>query len=101
MNPPTAKQAQIFWLAATGMNAKQISEIVGISPQNAQAQLATARSKAAKIGLKFTVTSPDTEVKVGSSELRLNELVEAAGLKPKELSGFEALKQLAREAMAK
>lgn len=100
MNPPTAKQAQIFWLAATGMNAKQISEIVGISPQNAQAQLATARSKAAKIGLKFTVTSPDTEVKVGSGMMRAKELAEATSL-PAKFGGFEALKQLAREALSK
>jgi hypothetical protein len=99
MNPPTAKQAQIFWLAATGMNAKQISEIVGISPQNAQAQLTTARSKAAKVGLKFTVTLPDNEVKVGSGMMRAKELAEATGL-PK-FGGFEALKKLAQEALAK
>jgi len=97
MTPPTAKQAQIYWLAATGMNAKQISEIVGISPQNAQAQLATARTKAAKAGLKFTFTPPDTGVKVGSGMMRAKELAEATGL-PK-FGGFEALKQLAQEAM--
>lgn len=100
MSTPTAKQAQIFWLAATGMNARQISEVVGISPQNAQAQLATARTKAVKVGLKFTVMPPEEDVKVGSSMLRAKELAEAAGLPPK-LGGFEALKRLAQEAMAK
>jgi hypothetical protein len=95
---PSAKQAQIFWLSAMGMTSKQIGEITKTSPSSAQSQLAVARLKAADIGLKFTVTPPN---KTKNSGLYLKELAEGAGLKPKELGGFEALKKLAQEALVK
>jgi predicted transcriptional regulator len=80
MSTPTAKQAQIFWLAATGMNSRQISEVVGSTPQAVQFQLATARSKAVKVGLKYSIAQEEEEEKVGSKMLRLKELAQDAGL---------------------
>ena len=80
MSLPSAKQAQAFWLNAAGMNARQISDVMGCSPQAAQITLQSARTKAQKIGLKYTVTAPVEQPKVGSGMLLLKELAKEAGL---------------------
>ena len=80
MNLPSQLQAHVFWLHAAGMNAKQIGESLGCSPQAAQATLDSARKKAAKIGLKFYIDKPkEPDV-------------------PKNESGFGIALKLAREA---
>ncbi len=97
---PTAKQAQAFWLAATGMNARQISEVIGGSPQGVQTLLTSARLKAKRAGLQFKCTPPTPQTIIGSGMLHAMDAADGAGLLPiQPMKGFEALKQLAKEAM--
>lgn len=96
-NIPNAKQAQAYWLSATGMTAREISEIMGGTPQTAASLVAAAKAKAQKAGLAYLYAAPVYERKVGSGMLLAMEAVKAANLQPK-TGGFEALKQLALEA---
>jgi len=96
-NIPTAKQAQVFWLHATGMTTRQISEVIRGTPQSVTSLLTAAKAKACKDGLAYTCTPPVYERKVGSGMLLAMQAVSEAGLQPK-LSKFEQLKSLAMEA---
>ena len=82
MSLPSAKQAQAFWLHASGMNAKQISEVLGCTPAAAQQHVFMAQKKATKIGLRYEVVKAEepTTATVGSGMLRLKELAREAGL---------------------
>lgn len=81
MNLPSAKQAQAFWLYASGMNSKQISEVMGCTPAAAQQHVFQAQRKATQIGLRYVVTQEQPEAPaIGSGMLRLKELAKEAGL---------------------
>lgn len=99
MSIPNAKQAQAFWLRAIGMSHKEISEVIGATPQATSSLIKYAAAKAKDAGLTYVFTPPVYEHKVGSGMMRAMEAVEEAGLKPKPKSGgFEELKRLAMEA---
>jgi hypothetical protein len=76
MNLPSQLQAHVFWLHAAGMNARQIGDSLGCSPQAAQATLDAAKKKAAQIGLIYKIElkekpeTPDNESGMGMA-LRL------------------------------
>jgi hypothetical protein len=76
MNCPSQLQAHVFWLHAAGMNARQIGDSLGCTPQAAQATLDAAKRKAAQIGMTYKIAlkekpaTPDKESGIGMA-LRL------------------------------
>jgi transposase len=61
MNLPTERQALVFWLHATGMTCRRISEQLGCSPEAARNVLVQAQQKARKTGLSYSITQPKQE----------------------------------------
>lgn len=80
MNLPSAKQAQAYWLAAAGMSAVQISEVMNCNPGCAQGYINQARKKATEIGLTYKIIPKPESPKVGSGMLHLKQLALEAGL---------------------
>jgi len=77
MSTPTAQQALVYWLAASGMTCRMIGEELGCSPESARAMLMKAQTKARRIGLSYKLEEKQPE--------------------PAE-SGFSIMKRLAQEA---
>ena len=55
MSTPTAQQALVFWLYASGMTCRIIGEEIGCSPEAARNLLVKAQAKARQIGLVYSV----------------------------------------------
>ena len=55
MNTPTAQQALVYWLVASGMSCRMVGEEIGISPEAARNLLVKAQAKAKEIGLEYKV----------------------------------------------
>jgi predicted transcriptional regulator len=77
MSTPTAQQALVYWLHASGMTCRMIGEELGCSPEAVRNLLVKAQQKARRIGLSYKL--------------------EKRELEPAE-SGFSTLKRLAQEA---
>ena len=55
---PTAKQALVYWLYASGMTCRMIGEELSCSPEAARNLLVKAQRKAKEIGLTFELKKP-------------------------------------------
>ena len=55
MNIPTAQQALVFWLHASGMTYKMIAEELDCTPESARSVLVNAQRNAKKIGLTYNI----------------------------------------------
>lgn len=55
MSTPTAQQALVYWLYASGMTCRMIGEELGCSPESARNLLVKAQVKAKQIGLIYSV----------------------------------------------
>ena len=77
MSTPTAQQALVYWLVASGMSCRMVGEELGCSPEAVRNLLVKAQQKARRIGLSYKLEKREPE--------------------PAE-SGFSTLKRMAQEA---
>ena len=61
MSTPTANQALVYWLYASGMTCRMIGEELGCSPESARVMLMKAQKKAKEIGLEYKISLKKSE----------------------------------------
>ena len=71
MSTPTAQQALVYWLYASGMTCRMIGEEMGCSPESARVMLMKAQVKAKKIGLEYKISLKKSEPMPNESGLSI------------------------------